>query len=207
MLSELQTFLKTRKKLNLLMIAANAAVFLLLEWGEGSTLDVMYMLRHGAMSISAVLEEGEYSRLFTSMFLHFGAEHLLYNMLLLLFAGDMLQRRAGAARYLLVYLGGGVLGNLLSLAVHAARGTDVVSAGASGAVFAVIGALVWIVVKNRGRAAGIDGRGVCAMAVLSLIQGFLDAGVDNYAHLGGFIGGFLLAAVSRIPSDPSGRDS
>lgn len=198
MRTEFAEFIRTRKKLNLLIIAANIAVFLLMELLGGDTLDVEYMVGHGAMYVPAVTQAGEYYRLFTAMFLHFGAEHLLYNMLLLLFAGDMLQRRTGAARYLLIYLGGGFLGNLLSLMVNVAQGAQNVSAGASGAVFAVIGGLVWIVLKSRGRAEGINGRGVCAMALLSLAQGITDAGVDNYAHLGGFIGGFLLAAISEI---------
>lgn len=147
-----------------------------------------------------ILEQGEYYRLFTSMFLHFGAEHLLFNMLILIFAGDMLIWQLGWLKYLLIYLGGGIAGNLLSLAVSMKTETYAVSAGASGAIFAVIGALVFLVIRKKGKVENLNGRGICAMAVLSLIQGFTDSGVDQYAHLGGFIGGFLLAAVFQTLS-------
>ncbi len=198
MLQELTTFLKHRKKWNLLLVAVNIGVFLLLEVTGGDVLNPVYMLEHGAMLPSAVLQKKEYYRLFTSMFLHFGVEHLFFNMLLLLFAGDMLQTRVGAVRYLLIYMGGGLAGNLLSLAVSAAQGEDIVSAGASGAIFAVLGGLVWLIVRGRGKVKDLDVRGVLMMAVLSLIQGFMDVGVDHFAHLGGFLGGFFLAAVTQL---------
>lgn len=200
MLQEMTDFLRNRRKANLFMVALNAAVFLaILFWG-GDTMDAGFMLEHGAMLPSAVVQKGEYYRLFSSMFLHFGAEHLLFNMLLLLFAGDMLQTRVGAVRYLLIYLGGGFAGNLLSLAANLIQHRDVLSAGASGAIFAVIGGLVWLIVRNRGKVEGLDVRGVLLMAVLSLAQGFMETGVDHFAHLGGFLGGFALAAISEILS-------
>ncbi len=198
MRSELMDFVRTRKKANLLIVCLNIVVFLYLSIFIGSTTDAVMMEAHGAMFVPDVLERREYYRLLTSMFLHFGMEHLVFNMLLLIFAGDMLTIQVGTARYLCIYLGGGLAGNLLSLAVNAKAESYAVSAGASGAIFAVIGALVFLVIIHRGRIKGLNGRGICAMAVLSLLQGFTDTGVDNYAHLGGFIGGFLLAAVFQM---------
>lgn len=198
-------YIHGRKKTNLLMVLINIAVFLIITVMGGDTQDIGQMLSYGAMYPPYITQNGEYYRLFTCMFLHFGWQHLFYNMLLLWFAGDMLEARSGAFRYLVIYLAGGAAGNVLSFLVDTER--EVVSAGASGAVFAVIGALVWIVVKNRGKAEGIDNRGVCMMAVLSLAQGFMDAGVDHFAHLGGFIGGFLLAAVLQISSAVRTTDS
>lgn len=191
MKQEFITFLRGRKKLNLLMVLINVGIFLFMLL-TGDPLSGAYMAEHGAMYPSAVLEDGEYYRLFTCMFLHFGAQHLLYNMLLLLFAGDMLETAAGPVCYLVVYLLGGVIGNIVSLAVNVYTGTEVLSAGASGAIFAVLGGLVFLALRDRGRQGGIQARGVCIMAVLSLVQGFTDAGVDNIAHLGGFLAGFLL---------------
>lgn len=205
MLQELADFFRTRKKCNLLMVGLNLAVFFLIAVIGRSALDIDDMIACGAMETQAVAQRREYYRLFTSMFLHFGVEHLLYNMLLLLFAGEMLQTYVGIVRYLLVYLGGGLAGNILSLLHDLWTGREVVSAGASGAIFAVIGALVWLIVKNRGRVQGLNSRGILMMAVLSLAQGFMDTGVDNYAHLGGFIGGFLLAAATEILSVGAGR--
>lgn len=191
---ELIEFLKKRKKMNLLMTVINVCVFLVLEI-LGNTNSVQFMFEHGAMYVPAVVEGKEYYRLFTCMFLHFGAEHLTMNMLLLLFAGDMLEERVGIIRYLIIYLGGGLAGNLLSLAVSLQTGEFAVSAGASGAIFAVIGALICIVWKHHGNAPGINGRGLMAMAALNLAQGFFNDGVDGMAHLGGAIGGFILALL------------
>lgn len=200
MRKELVDFIGSRKKANLLIVFLNIAIFLYLEIFAGDTTNAMFMEAHGAMFPPDILEQGEYYRLFTSMFLHFGAEHLLFNMLILIFAGDMLIWQLGWLKYLLIYLGGGIAGNLLSLAVSIKTETYAVSAGASGAIFAVIGALVFLVIRKKGKVENLNGRGICAMAVLSLIQGFTDSGVDQYAHLGGFIGGFLLAAVFQMLS-------
>lgn len=195
---ELMNFVKTRKKANLLIVCLNIVVFLYLSIFVGSTTDAVLMEAHGAMFVPDVVEKGEYYRLLTSMFLHFGIAHLAFNMLLLIFSGDILTIQVGTVRYLCIYLGGGLAGNLLSFAVNLKAESYVVSAGASGAIFAVIGALVFLVLIHKGRIKDLNGRGICAMAVLSLIQGFTDSGVDNYAHLGGFIGGFLLAAVFQM---------
>ena len=193
-LQEAMDFLRSREKCNLLIVIVNIAVFIILEL-LGSTTDTMFMLRHGAMYEPLVTEYGEYYRIFTSMFLHFGVQHLLYNMLLLIFVGDMLEKAVGKLRYLILYLGGGLLGNLLSLAVAMQKGEYVVSAGASGAIFAVVGALVFLAVKNRNQMNQSEVRRLILMAGLSLIEGFTQTGTDNMAHLGGFLGGMILCML------------
>ena len=136
-LQEIQDFLRSREKCNLLMVVINIVVFIVLEI-MGSTTDTLFMVRHGAMYEPLVTQQGEYYRLFTCMFLHFGVQHLFYNMLLLIFVGDMLEKVAGKIRYLLIYLGGGLLGNFLSMMVAEKTGNFAVSAGASGAGAAVV---------------------------------------------------------------------
>lgn len=196
MTCELAEFIKSRKKITLLMVIANILIFAAIYITGGDTLDVSYMRAHGAMYPGDILTKGKYLQLVTSMFLHFGIEHLLYNMLLLIFAGNMLEERIGSLRFVLIYLGGGICGNLLSLAVSLATGNYAVSAGASGAIFAVIGGLVWLVLGEKERGAGIDKRGLLAMILLNFLQGFWTTGIDNMAHLGGFMGGFLLAMIT-----------
>ena len=193
-LQEIQEFLRSREKCNLLMVMINIVVFIVLEI-MGSTTDTLFMVRHGAMYEPLVAQQGEYYRLFTCMFLHFGVQHLFYNMLLLIFVGDMLEKVAGKVRYLLIYLGGGLLGNVLSMAVAERTGNFAVSAGASGAIFAVVGALLYLVVRNRDRVPEELRRRMVVMALLSLIQGFTQTGTDNMAHLGGFLGGILICMV------------
>ena len=193
-LQEALDFLQSREKCNLLMVIINIVVFVILEW-MGSTTDTMFMLHHVAMYEPLVVERGEYYRLFTCMFLHFGVQHLLYNMLLLIFVGNMLEKAVGKIRYLIVYLGGGILGNLLSMGVAMKTGSYAVSVGASGAIFAVVGALVFLAVKNRNRISQEETRRLMIMAALSLIEGFTQTGTDSMAHLGGFLGGMALCLL------------
>ena len=193
-LQEALDFLQSREKCNLLMVIINIVVFVILEW-MGSTTDTMFMLHHGAMYEPLVVERGEYYRLFTCMFLHFGVQHLLYNMLLLIFVGDMLEKAVGKVRYLMIYLGGGILGNLLSMVVVMRADSYAVSAGASGAIFAVVGALVFLAVKNRDRISQEEIWRLMIMAVLSLIEGFTQTGTDSMAHLGGFLGGVVICLL------------
>lgn len=193
-LQEALDFLQSREKCNLLMVIINIVVFVILEW-MGSTTDTMFMLHHGAMYEPLVVERGEYYRLFTCMFLHFGVQHLLYNMLLLIFVGDMLEKAVGKVRYLMIYLGGGILGNLLSMVVAMRADSYAVSAGASGAIFAVVGALVFLAVKNRDRISQEEIWRLMIMAVLSLIEGFTQTGTDSMAHLGGFLGGVVICLL------------
>ena len=68
-----------------------------------------------------------------------------------------------------------------------------VSAGASGAIFAVIGALLYVIIRNKGRLGEITFQRMALMAVLSILQGFTETGTDNAAHVGGFAAGFILA--------------
>ena len=182
---------------NLCIVAANVLVFVISEI-LGDTEDVMYMLRIGASYTPNVLD-GEWYRLITCMFLHFGIEHLFNNMLLLLFLGDMLEEFVGKWKYLLIYLGGGLAGNLLSLIVEIYKGDMAVSAGASGAVFAVIGGLFVVLLKNKEQAQDISASRVLFVIVLSIYHGFQSTGVDNVAHIGGALAGILLAQFFYWP--------
>ena len=190
----MKDFLKSRTKCNLLIVVANVAVFLILEM-LGSTEDTRFMMEYGASYTPWIVEKGEYYRLFTCMFLHFGIEHLFYNMLVLIFLGDALEHAVGPLRYLMIYLGGGILANIVSCALELGSMDYAVSAGASGAIFAVIGALIYVVLVNRGSVEEFTGSRLILMAVLTLLEGFTSTGVDNAAHLGGFISGLLLAIL------------
>ncbi len=187
--------------MNLIIIAVNVILFLAAEATGGSE-NTEHMVRLGA-SYTPLVEGGEYWRLFTSMFLHFGLAHLLNNMVLLFFLGDYMERFLGKVRYLILYLGGGILGNIFSYWSELQQGRQVVSAGASGAIFAVLGGLVVLLLIHRGRLEDLSLPRVLLMAALSLYVGFRSAGVDGFAHLGGFLGGALLAAAMKL--FPGGR--
>lgn len=180
------------------IIFINGLMFLLVEITGGSE-NIDNMLRWGAEYAPLIEQEGEYYRLFACMFLHFGLDHLGNNMLVLYFVGEILEQEAGKLRFLIVYLGGGLGASCLSYYVDINANNAVVSAGASGAVFAVMGGVLWMLLINRGRLENLTLRQMAFMAALSLYFGFTSSGVDNTAHVGGLIIGFLLGIIIYRP--------
>ena len=183
------------------LIAVNTAVFLALSV-IGMTEDAGFMLQHGAMYAPDILYNGKYYELFTSMFLHFGFSHLMNNMVMLLVIGYSLEPEIGKIRFLFIYLGSGLMGNLVSAWFDVSQGSYAVSAGASGAIFGIVGALLYVAIRNHGRVGEISTRGLVLMAGLSLYYGFTAQGVDNAAHIGGLISGFLLAVLTYWKHKP-----
>lgn len=188
--------LKKRKSviMNTLIIAVNIVVFILVEL-TGSSLDSRHLIEWGAAYTPFIQQGGEYYRLFTCMFLHFGLSHLGNNMLVLVFLGDSLERAAGKIRYLVIYLIGGLGASFLSYHFSLEKGEAVVAAGASGAVFAVIGAMLYVLIANRGRLEDLTTGKLVFLTVLSLYHGVVSTGVDNTAHIGGFLCGLFLGML------------
>ena len=186
---------QTRKPIiTIILVSVNVLIFIWLSL-FGMTEDAAYMLQHGAMYLPLVVEKGEYYRMFTCIFLHFGFQHLMNNMMMLFFLGSILEEELGWWRYGVLYIISGIGGNVLSALYDLRTGYYVVSAGASGAIFGIIGALFLIIIRNRGRIGNLSGRGMLFMVACSLYHGFTSTGIDNMAHIGGIITGFLVAVV------------
>lgn len=176
------------------LISINAIVFVILML-FGKTEDTLFILEHGAMYEPYIVEGHEYYRLITSMFLHFVIEHLMNNMVMLGAMGLNLEIEIGKLRFLLIYMLSGIGGNVCSLLWNLYEETAVVSAGASGAVFGIMGALVCAAIQNRGYVGRLNKRGLIFMAALSLYFGLTGSGIDNAAHIGGLICGFVLQSI------------
>ena len=177
-----------------LLAVVNVIVFLVLSF-QGMTEDGRFMLQHGAMYVPYLVKNGEYYRLFTSMFLHFGYDHLFNNMVVLVAMGWNLELEIGKIKFLIVYFVSGLAGNILSAWWDILTGSMAVSAGASGAIFGIIGALLWIVMIHKGRYESLTGKGLLFMIVISLYYGITSVDVDNWAHIGGLAMGFVLAII------------
>ena len=173
---------------------SNVAVFFILTM-FGDTEDAVFMLQHGAMYEPYIIEGHEYYRIFTCLFLHFGITHLLNNMVLLGALGWNLELEIGKVRFVIIYFASGIIGNIVSLFYDLTLEQPAVSAGASGAIFGLMGALLYVVIANRGRLGRLSGRGMLVMVILSLYFGLTSTGVDNLAHIGGLVSGFLLAVL------------
>lgn len=181
-----------------MILIINILVFLVVEI-TGGTENTKHMLRCGAAYVPRIVFDHQYYRLLTSMFLHFGIEHLANNMLSLFVMGGRLETVVGKWKFLAIYLLGGLCGGTLSAYAEWSKQKYAVSAGASGATFAILGALVFLIIRNKGRVEDLSSRQILLVLVLSLYLGFTSSGVDNVAHVGGVIGGFLVAMLLCFP--------
>lgn len=179
---------------NIAIMITNVLCFLYLEI-RGSTDNTMFMLRSGAMYAPLVVDQGQYYRLITSMFMHFGASHLMNNMLVLFVLGDKLEAALGHVKYFIFYMLCGIGAGIVSMLVEMQTGNIAVGAGASGAIFGVVGGLVYAVGVNHGRLGSLTRRQLGVMLLFALYQGFTSIDVDNSAHIGGLVTGILLGIL------------
>lgn len=179
---------------NTILIIINVVIFCLLEL-IGSTNDIDFMVGHGAMFWPLVIENRQIYRLFSYMFLHFGFSHLFNNMLVMFAIGDIVERAVGKIKYLFIYFISGILAGLASMVYNIWQENIVVSAGASGAIFGLVGAMLYIVIINKGHVEDLSSRQLALFILFSLYGGFTSQGIDNIAHIGGFIAGFILAVL------------
>ena len=176
------------------LIIINCIIFLVMEI-LGNTQSAVFMLEHGGIYPLKIVEEGEYWRFFTAMFLHFGFDHLLNNMVMLGAAGRILEKEMGKVKYFLLYIIAGIGGGALSCFQMIQSGDYAVAAGASGAIFGIVGALCWIVIVHKGRFQSLTGKGLLIMLVLCLYYGLTAGNVDNWGHIGGLVMGFVMGIV------------
>jgi rhomboid protease GluP len=182
------------------LVAANVLVFIgTLAAGAGLIqVDGSVLIRLGS-NYGPLTFDGEWWRLLTSTFLHFGLIHLLLNMWAMWNVGKLTERLLGSGPFLVLYLFAGLCGSLASSYVH----PMVNSAGASGAIFGVIGALLALMLDPRTRipasVSAAQRNSALVFIGYNLLNGFSHAGIDNAAHLGGLCGGF---AMSWLPARP-----
>lgn len=178
------------------LVALNVAVFLATALSAASLIHVPAdVLSRWGGNYGTLTLSGQGWRLLTSIFLHGGLLHVALNMLALYQAGQLVERMFGSGRYLALYLGSGVLASLASVWWR----QDVVSIGASGAIFGVFGGLLAFLLVHRERLPAAAFARLRAMTLsfvgYSLLLGFAIPGVDNAAHIGGVLGGIALGSV------------
>lgn len=148
--------------------------------------------------INVLVAQGERWRLFTAMFLHIGTMHILFNGWALYSLGKEIETLYGSLRFTVIYLLAGLFGNLAYYLIGSDATAVVVSAGASGGVFGIVGAEVAFWLRNRELFGKFGQQRLLNLALLvgiNLVLGFTSAGINNLAHLGGLISGFLIAFI------------
>lgn len=171
------------------LVIANVVVYILCRF-PGNRLEEL-----GWLTVSGVLGDGEYGRLIWSMFLHADLNHLASNMIILFFLGSMIEKEIGHIRYAVLYFLSGIGGGLLSLQYKVITDSMSASLGASGAVFGLDGVLLAMVLLWNERLPNVTSTRVMLMIVLSLYSGFTGGNIDNAAHIGGLLVGFLGGCV------------
>jgi membrane associated rhomboid family serine protease len=171
-----------------LIIAANVVVFALML-STGAPTSLQTLKRFGALP--GILPASQWWRLFTAMFVHIGFLHLALNMIALMLFGGGLEQRYGKARFLALYLTSGFLGSATSLAFSEGG----VSAGASGAIFGLVGAWLALALLHRDNPA-MRGQlqGWLVLIGVNVVFGIVTPGIDVRAHIGGLIGGLVIGA-------------
>lgn len=216
---------------NYILIAVNVLVFAVDMAGAGRWWDHDFLYGAGAFYAPLLLKGQGYYRLVTSIFLHADLSHLFNNMIVQFAGGEIVEKNLGHVRYGILYMVSGIGGNLVSAASDYCRGQYGYSVGASGAVFGVIGALLFMILRealNRKSAAARDkgaDNGISTgggpmwtdrtsaaerasaarmkslviraglMTVYLLYSGWSNPLINQAAHVGGMILGFVLTAL------------
>lgn len=171
------------------LVSINVIVFLICTF-TGSMLYNM-----GRLSVQDVIMQKDYGRVLWSMFLHSDVNHIFNNMLILLFLGAMIEKEIGHIRFGVLYFLSGIGGGLLSLWSKAINNDWAGSIGASGAVFGMDGVLLALVLFSHHKMSTVTPARVMFMIAYSLYSGFTGNNIDNAAHIGGLLTGFLAGTI------------
>ena len=183
-----------------IIMAICIILFILMELSGGST-NSQTLLKYGA-NLDVLVKNGEYYRLFTCIFLHIGIMHLLCNLYSLYVIGREVENLFGKIKYIIIFILSGIFGSIMSLAfTH-----NTISAGASGAIFGLLGALLYFGMHYRTYLGEAIKRSIIPIIVVNLIIGFFAEGIDLAAHIGGLVGGVLVAMMVGVPDKSKIKD-
>ena len=151
----------------------------------------------------ALVQSGEVWRVITSAFLHAGLIHLVVNMYSLAIIGTQVETFIGKWKFLGIYLISAISGNLLSLTFSS---VNIISVGASGALFGLMGALLYFGYHYRLYLSEAIRNQIVPIILVNLLLGFMISGIDNVAHIGGLIGGYLASMAFGIENKSTKKD-
>lgn len=185
-------FTKKKPVITYALIIINVLVFVAMYiFGKGSE-DTLTLLLFGA-NYPVLVRAGEYYRLITSAFLHIGLLHLICNNYALYVIGSQLESFLGKTKFLIIYLVSAICGSLMSMLF-----SDGISAGASGAIFGLLGSLLYFGYNYRVYLGTVLKSQIIPLIILNLIIGFVTPGIDNAAHIGGLLGGLGMTMALGI---------
>lgn len=171
------------------LILINIIIFIIMRM-NGSTLETNTLLKYGAMQ-NILVFNGQYWRLFTAMFIHIGIMHLIMNMFFLYTVGDIFEFIYGPKNFLILYLLTGIFGNIFT---YTFGDSTTVSAGASTALYGLFGLALGIrKVHKDNPVLNKFGSSFVTIIIINVVYSLISPGVSILGHLGGLIGGYILA--------------
>ena len=177
-----------------MLIAVNIICFLVPAFFSESNNVILDFCVHGPS-----IRYGQYYRLLTGTFLHTGIMHLAFNCYALYVLGSQLESYLGKAKYIVIYLVSAIFGSLFSMTFNG----DTASIGASGAVFGLMGALLYFGYHYRVYLGNVIKSQILPLVIVNLLIGFLTTGVDNAAHIGGLVGGAMITMALGVKNKSS----
>jgi membrane associated rhomboid family serine protease len=182
----------------MMLIGANIGIFVLMCLAGGfavTSVDPLVLLGFGAKQNNLIVEQHQYWRLITSIFIHIGIIHLLLNNYALWIIGQEIERIYGSARFVTLYLATGIVGSIGSFIFN----PQATSAGASGSIFGLFGVMAAFAFRYRKEIPEFLSRDIKRRVIpiifINLVFGFSVRIVDNSAHIGGLLSGIALALV------------
>lgn len=145
------------------------------------------------------IRAGQYYRLLTGIFLHGNIVHLLFNCYALYVLGGQIESFFGKFKYIIIYLFSGLTGSLLSITLSG----NVGSIGASGAIFGLMGSLLYFGYHYRVYLGNVIKSQIVPLILLNLAIGFISSGIDNWGHIGGLIGGIVITMALGVKEKSS----
>ncbi|MCH4170580.1 MAG: rhomboid family intramembrane serine protease [Lactobacillus sp.] len=178
------------------LLLGAAIIMFFVEVLSGGSQNIAVLEHYGA-GVNGLIAQGQWWRLITPMFLHIGVMHIAVNGVMIYYVGTQLERVFGHLRYFVIYMGSGIIGNLFSFAF----GSDnSISAGASTALFGLFGAFIMLgltfqhnpFIQTMAKQFGV-------LVVINLVFDMFATNIDIWGHIGGFIGGVLVAFALSVP--------
>lgn len=184
-----------------IIMAICIILFIMMEVFSGGSTNTATLLKYGA-NVDVLVKNGEFYRLFTCIFLHIGIMHLICNMYSLYIIGREVENLFGKIKYIIIFILSGIFGSIMSIVFN----HNVVSAGASGAIFGLLGALLYFGINYRTYLGEAVKRSIIPTIIINLIIGVLSTGIDLAAHIGGLVGGVLVSMMVGIPDKSKTKD-
>ena len=202
-----EIFSKKKPIVTYALIISNIIMFLMLIIVGGNIFEIEPSLVYnfgGLVNFNTMQSPVELYRLITSMFLHAGIMHLAFNLYALYVLGPQIESYFGKIKYLIIYIVSGIIGGLVSMVF---QGDSVVSVGASGAIFGLIGAFLVFGYHYRVFLGRVIRSQIIPLLLINLLLGLLISGINISAHIGGLIGGVLICKAVGVKYKTSKSDN